>query len=343
MKKFYYLILSVVLGFTVKAQFTVNASSNPVIGDIESTWALDTLNLQTGSAGTSQIWNFTSVTINSNTAIKSETCMAPTAAPNNSLYGSATMAKTTDGSNYAMLGYTTNSIIVYGFTNSTISIVYQNTLVFASLPFVYGQIFTDTYSASYTFSGTPISETGTITTTGDAYGTLNTPGNTYPNVFRIKLQNNRVQNVGGTQTLTTNSIDYIYINTNAGIGTKNSLLSINNTTSSTSASTVITKSKSGSISHNVLQGMLELRKENNFSVYPNPVSSKELTLNFIPNNSENYAVSICNTLGQNVKEITLNDSHSGSETIDVSDLTAGIYFIKLKGNHTEGVKKLIIE
>jgi hypothetical protein len=81
-----------------------------------------------------------------------------------------------------MLGYTTNSVIVYGFTNNTISIVYQNPLVFASLPFIYGQIFTDTYSASYTFSGQPISETGTITTTGDAYGTLNTPGNTYPNL-----------------------------------------------------------------------------------------------------------------------------------------------------------------
>lgn len=345
MKKIYYLILLVASGFSLKAQFTVTSAANAVIGDIENTWQIDTLGLQTGSAGTGQIWNFTGITITPSLSIISETSMATAAAPNNSLYASANIAKTKDGFNYGMMGYTTNSIIVYGFTNSTISIVYQNPMVFATLPFVYGQVHSDTYSASYTFSGTPISETGTVTTTGDAYGTLNTPGNTYPNVFRIKLENLRVQNVGGTQTITTNSIDYVYLSTTGGIVNKNALLSINNTTQSTTASTVITKTKSGSVANNVLTGIIENQKNSSFSIYPNPSSGKEVTMSLAVNSTEKYTVSIYNTLGQEVKEIDLGNLSSGihDQKLDVGDLQSGIYYVTLKGTNHQGVQKLIIE
>lgn len=342
MKKIYPLILSIVFGFSVKAQFTINATANPSIGDIENTWEIDTLGLQTGSSGTGQIWNFTTITITPSLAMQSNSHVATTAAPNNSLFPAAcNMAQTRDGMEYSMFGYTTNSIVIYGSTNNTFTAVYQNPLVLATLPFTYGQISTDTYSSSFTYSGTPVLINGTVTTTGDAYGTLNTPGNTYPNVMRIKLQLNQNQ-VVNTQTVTTTSIDYVYLNTNGGFATKNSLLSINNSTQTVSGSTVVTKTKSGSVSNAVMQGIREQQKNAAFSIYPNPASNKEVTINFIQGNSENYSVNIYNSLGENVKKINfIGATHS--EKINLNGLNSGIYFIKVKGNNTEGVQKLIIE
>jgi hypothetical protein len=162
--------------------------------------------------------------------------------------------------------------------------------------------------------------------------------------MRVKLQNFKVQNTG-TQTITTNSIDYVYLGTTAGIANKNSLLSINNTTVSTTASTVITKTKSGTISNNIMQGIMDSQKESGFSIFPNPASDKEVTINFASANTENYSVNIYSTLGQKMKEINFGSRGAGnySETIQLTNLSPGIYYMSLKVKNRESVQKLIIE
>jgi hypothetical protein len=340
MKKICLLILLVASCSLAKAQFTLTSASNPVLGDVDQSWTIDTLNLGTGSSGTSQIWNFTGISITPSMTIKSNSYVATSAAPNNSLFPSANLASTSDGSTYSMFAYTNTNIVVYGFTSNTLTAVYQDPLTFVTLPFSYGMISTDTYSSSFSYSGTPIAENGTVTTTADGYGTLNTPGNSYPNVLRIKLQNYLIQNIGAVGSNTTNSIDYIFL----GATSKFALLSVNNSTTSTSTSTVISKTKSGKVSNSVLQGIKELHNSTYFSIYPNP-AGKEVTLSLNLTNSENYSGNIFNTLGQKVKEIQIGERAPGIyfEKVDLTALQSGIYYIKLKGKNSEGVQKLIIE
>lgn len=75
---------------------------------------------------------------------------------------------------------------------------------------------------------------------------------------------------------------------------------------------------------------------NNLSVYPNPVAT-DLTISGL---TENAVVSIYNSVGAMVKTTNLL---SNSNTINVSDLNSGLYFMTVKSNTLDIVKKIIVE
>ena len=72
--------------------------------------------------------------------------------------------------------------------------------------------------------------------------------------------------------------------------------------------------------------------QNDLKIYPNPVTSNQL---FIESNS-NQSFSIFNLNGQSLQNGILKN---GTNTIDVSGLFSGMYFIKI-GNK---VQKIIIQ
>lgn len=72
-----------------------------------------------------------------------------------------------------------------------------------------------------------------------------------------------------------------------------------------------------------------------FQVYPNPVQNK-LFISY-PNNQPVQKVSIYNTLGREVKKTTLQES------IDVSTLSTGIYFVVITSNQTKTVRKIFVQ
>ncbi|MBA3683501.1 MAG: T9SS type A sorting domain-containing protein [Bacteroidetes bacterium] len=346
MKQLYTFILLIFAAYSVKAQYTLTSAANPVIGDIEKTWQADTLT-PTGlypAGGTSQIWNYSGIIISPTTAAVSSSFVAVSAAPNASLFSAANIAKTSDGMNYELSNYGATSITNYGTSNSSVSIVYQNPQLIANLPFTYGTLCNDTYSASYTQNSIPASRTGTVSTQGDGTGTLNMPGNkNYPNTLRIKLLLTQIDNFGsvGSQTITVKA--YVYVNSVS----KYSLLAINVATiAAVSGTTSVTfYSKTVNVGDMLFAGVKENSKATDFSIYPNPAAGKEITLQFTPNTIESYEVNIFNALGQNVKHLNLNKTNGSEykETINVSELSSGLYYIKLRGNGYEGTQKLLID
>ena len=91
---------------------------------------------------------------------------------------------------------------------------------------------------------------------------------------------------------------------------------------------------------------------NEVEVFENETSIEEIpsyNVEFFPNPAHNnvrfssdyedgkLSVLILNANGQEVKKFTF----SGSKTVDVSDLTSGVYFVKILGN-TMTTKKLVI-
>jgi hypothetical protein len=74
--------------------------------------------------------------------------------------------------------------------------------------------------------------------------------------------------------------------------------------------------------------------QNSISVYPNPNNGE-----FIIESAGNVSLTITNELGQTVKEINLTDLND--HKVSVTDLSAGIYFIRAEGDQTIN-KKIII-
>ncbi len=76
-----------------------------------------------------------------------------------------------------------------------------------------------------------------------------------------------------------------------------------------------------------------------FSVFPNPASEKVFVL--APKNIQNFQVSILDITGKIIKSDNFDNTNNRS--IDVSELTKGVYMVKLQnGDHLE-VHKLIIQ
>ena len=76
-------------------------------------------------------------------------------------------------------------------------------------------------------------------------------------------------------------------------------------------------------------------------IYPNPANST-VTINYnIVNNNDNTTLQIVNTLGQIVKTENIGGSTIGILSIDISDISAGTYYVKLSNDKGNVVRPLI--
>lgn len=78
-----------------------------------------------------------------------------------------------------------------------------------------------------------------------------------------------------------------------------------------------------------------------FEHYPNPTSS-ELTVEFSMKSPSDVRVELVNTVGQVVRRQDYPDSTVFKETMDVSDLPAGVYYIKVQTAETQRMKQVVI-
>lgn len=73
----------------------------------------------------------------------------------------------------------------------------------------------------------------------------------------------------------------------------------------------------------------------NFSIYPNPTNTGYVTITSSSNDAMN--VQVFDILGKQVKQTTLTNS-----SLNVSDLRAGVYIVKISQNNASTTKKLVI-
>ena len=86
----------------------------------------------------------------------------------------------------------------------------------------------------------------------------------------------------------------------------------------------------------VISGISEKEMNENIIIYPNPTSNKFIIE--MDNQKDSYNLEIFNTIGQ----IILNKRIFNSfEQIDLSDQSAGIYFVKIQSAKNTMVKKII--
>src|SRR5690606_11478002 len=85
-----------------------------------------------------------------------------------------------------------------------------------------------------------------------------------------------------------------------------------------------------------LSGVLSSDKftQANFTIYPNP--AKDILNIALENNEILEKVTIYNNLGQKIKTVSQN-------TIDISSLAKGLYFVEVTTNQDKASKKVIVE
>jgi len=81
---------------------------------------------------------------------------------------------------------------------------------------------------------------------------------------------------------------------------------------------------------------IERNQTKNYSVFPNPVNDI-LTLNFSDYNNADLYVEVFNMLGQKIKTFKVLNN---TENLDLSDLTNGIYLLKINHNKTTQTIKI---
>lgn len=85
----------------------------------------------------------------------------------------------------------------------------------------------------------------------------------------------------------------------------------------------------------------EVKSDVNFTLNPNPARDY-VTMGINSEKVGNFHVVITNISGQVVKEMTYNSTNSISENVNVSDLSAGVYFVQVRSNDHSATKKLVI-
>ncbi len=81
----------------------------------------------------------------------------------------------------------------------------------------------------------------------------------------------------------------------------------------------------------------------NLSIYPNP-ASKQLNLAFVAQNSSSVSVSLINVAGLKVYNETFsNHSETYNQSIDVSSFPKGMYFIDIRSENGNVIRKIVIE
>ena len=89
-------------------------------------------------------------------------------------------------------------------------------------------------------------------------------------------------------------------------------------------------------------GIAQLQNNNGVSIYPNP-ASKQLTVKFNKPLATNTQINITDVTGRTIMSIGNKFENNSSATVDISNLTTGIYFIRIETNSTTQVVKFIKE
>lgn len=347
MKKIYLLTFSLFALSQVKAQTTYTIMQQyhePVIGDSYISVTLDTATtpLPMSVSGNGVTWTVMDVT---ETGTATNTYDAASSNANSGNYPGTTLVQT-DGSVTTYYKSSTNLFELLGVDAGQFDLNYNaGNATIASYPITFNSTYTDnTVGGTMNVPAASMSGTftGTITSTADGSGTLNINGvSSYANCLRIKTVQNIEFNLSGFIDGTIDQTIYNFYHSSS----KFPVLTISYSHVSAPLASIDQTQAQVSTLSSVVIGVKENQKnEIAFKAYPNPANA-DVDLYFVIAQPESYSVEISNNLGQVVKTMALNNLQPGmyNETINTSDLSAGIYTVKVNGKNAQGTQKLIIQ
>ena len=342
MKKIYLVALSLFTLNQANAQISLTkANSEPIVGDNYMMNVVDTTNaLPINVTGAGVTWNVTG--ISQSGAVDTIKYVTSSANPNSSSYPGTTIVEQ-QGSNISYFKSTPTQYELLGLDGGNFKLNYNtNSAIIAVYPVGLGYINNDIGSGTMTASISGVF-TSTIQTVGDGTGTLNLNGiNSFSNCLRVKMTQKMNFSLGVFETGTINQATYNYYHSSS----KSPIFTISYSHVVGSGAfpldqwRINVKTKASiilGVNENSVNDII-------FKAYPNP-ANENVNIHFVLTQAESYTIDVLNNLGQVIKTLYKPNLAPGmySEVIDIKGLTAGIYTVKVNGNHAQGTQKLIIE
>lgn len=334
MKKIYLFFIIIACAGKSQSQ-TLNSNHFPSPGDVYKYFYTDTLGIVAGPGGTSQIWNFED--LNVDTVLQTDEYQAPIVTTPPVTGHTTVLGDINQG--YSFFKNTPNDYAMIGFSDSAnVTIVsYTDNMTLLSFPFSYGNTFTDNYAFTTSFQGSPLEVTGTVNSTIDGTGNLLLPQGAFNNVIRIKytvVSNATILGFSLSQTQTY----YEWYDTNK----KFPLLHIENTITSDPFGGAPTSDKIVWVEATGPAGIESLTSKTDFNLTPNPaheqVNVKINTLSAAPTK-----IIITNTVGQMVYENNNVDAKLSNLNISTAAFEKGVYFVSVIQNNQTFTKKLMVQ
>lgn len=342
MRKYLFALFAIAVVLVASAQYTITANSNPVVGDRYDYYFMDTTGVTFGGSGPSQWWDYSNLSISFFTRM-TETYTTVASTPSASAFSAANIASETNGGYFRYYNFSAidRSFLGDAYTNGN-SKINSNPVPFFLLPFGYGSgtinnvssVFTSTYTSTQ-YPTSYYSSVQTITAEGT--GTLVLPNGIHTNVLKIKTV--KADTLVGTPAVTTEVRCQWY-----SADSKFPLLdiSVSVSTDGTTAPFVNKVVWMNDITDVGLPGSRDAKAA--FSIHPNP-SQTDLFVDFEAVSGIACSIDIVDRRGSVVKQEAFRSVQGGMQQkhIDLSALSAGTYFVKLRAGGKEGVRQLVIE
>ncbi len=335
-----------------QAPILTAANMNPFLGDIYVNNICDTTGVTPGPAGASQTWHFEGLApATSGTTIDTATAEACALTPNCSIFTATSPASdvaivTPTASTIDYLVTSTSKLQHKGYYNSaTQNAIYTDPIDQFQYPFTYLNTFTDPCAGlvTYTPTGGPTvvaTETSTVVTTADAWGTLILPGTPAPSYTALRVHSSQSfrdsANVFGTPVVETYQLETYSWYTP---GYHSPLLTIATATGALYNYKVVSYSakKLRTAVPNV-PGI-----DNSLAIFPNPATNM-LNVQFNVTNREHVRVSLTDMLGREAAVLADKDAQGAQNlSFNTNGMAKGIYLLRLQSGTETVARKIEIQ
>lgn len=319
-------------------QFT--QANEPAIGANTTLYVVDSNATNYASVtGTGVTWDYSTIQGYQSAPTKVIAVVAPSSTPSASNFTSSQKAIQIPNFITTYFTSTTSDRVSQGFSfqdpsaGSIDVVLNSNSELLMNYPFAVTNTLTDAFSGSaYTnaLPGQAIPTSGTITASVDGSGTLKLSSTvTLSNVLRYKIVEHATANAGFL-TVNIDRVQYEYYDlANSSLPVfVHSALTIDMGSPTTQTLVMSSVQPTTALGLNDLSG-----KE--FGMYPNP-ANESVTLAGL---SGNETISIIDLAGKTVYSVTASNS---TQTLNVSDIQAGIYNVVVISNGVKTTKKLTI-
>jgi hypothetical protein len=342
MKKIYLFIAAAFCAASTNAQTLTQANHAPIVGDSYQTVDCSTVGVNPGGNGTSQTWNFSTVSVLSTTVTMNGVTVASTGSA--AIYPSASMALS-PGTGTNSFYSSSASLLSYWGGNATmggqqVTLTYTSPATYCSYPFNYLSTTNATTGGSCTTVAGPGTFNGSSTVTATGTGMIMLPGGyNFSNILKVATSQYILATLSiGQATLSQNKYDYY------SPLSKFPLFSITNSTLGTAFGT--TTETLVAINNNYKTvGITEQTNIplSNVSVYPNPAKDN-ISISFNNENSEPVSYQLVNVLGQTIRQQSIPSAKGETlYNVNLNGIESGIYFVKLSVGNKTSVTKITVQ
>ncbi|MDF2453887.1 MAG: C-terminal target protein [Bacteroidota bacterium] len=335
MKKLYLVLSIILIVFSARGQLTLTKVFNePVLGDVNTKQLYDSVGVIPKGAGTNQVWDFSGFSLKSNVEVSNY--IAASSAPNGSSYSGTSFVESF-GQTYFYMKASATKYEIVGIQNPSFKLNFSaNNATEFVWPVSMGYSMSDVFSGTANANNMNGSVSGNITTIAPGSGTLILPGgDTVSGVLQVKISLSAVASfIFGTIKANLKAVDYTYYDA----FNKFPLLTVSYLTSSGAytANSVAIKVNSS------LVGIQNLSSDFSNNIFPNPATDNFHIELKNPTNAS-CKLEIIDVLGDVVLTASLGTDREISRTITISDLSKGMYVIRMQAGDKISSRKLIKE